>query len=325
MQRRHFGVVTVAAAASLAAPMLRAQTLPKGPIRIEVGFPPGGGTDALARVIGHKLGEMWNISILIDNKAGAAGVIAADYTAKQSPDGNTLLMAHINSHALAPSLVPKLSYDAEHDFVPIALVGVTPNLLICNEAQPAKTVKDIVALCKAKPGQISFASAGGGSAQHLALEMFKLRAGIDALHVPYKGSAPAITDLIGGQVNYCFETMTAATPHVKSGKVIAIAQTRTKRAKSYPNVPTMDESGFPGFDATTWYGLVGPAKLPQAMAQRMNEDINKVMQMPDVMEKFELYGAEDGGGSPERFAQFMRAERVKWAKVIKEAKVQVDA
>jgi len=155
--------------------------------------------------------------------------------------------------------------------------------------------------------------------------MFKLRAGIDALHVPYKGSAPAITDLIGGQVNYCFETMTAATPHVKSGKVIAIAQTRTKRAKSYPNVPTMDESGFPGFDATTWYGLVGPAKLPQAMAQRMNEDINKVMQMPDVMEKFELYGAEDGGGSPERFAQFMRAERVKWAKVIKEAKVQVDA
>ncbi len=325
MQRRSFNTALVGAASSMAAPMLRAQTLPSGPIRIMVGFPPGGGTDALARVVGLRLGEMWKTAIVIENKAGAAGVIAADYVAKQAPDGNTLLMAHINSHALAPSLVPKLGYNAERDFVPIALVGVTPNLLVCNEAQPAKTVKDLVALCKAQPGHISFASAGGGSAQHLALEMFKLRAGIFALHVPYKGSAPALTDLIGGQVNYCFETMTAATPHVKGGKLVAIAQTRVKRAKAYPNVPTMDESGFPGFDATTWYGLVGPAKMPAAYAKRMNEDINKVMALPEVMEKFEQYGAEDGGGSPERFADFMRAERVKWAKVIKDAKVQVDA
>ncbi|MFB0899901.1 MAG: tripartite tricarboxylate transporter substrate-binding protein, partial [Polaromonas sp.] len=212
-------------------------------------------------------------------------------------------------------------YVVERDFVPIALVGVTPNLLICNEAQPAKTVKDLVELCKKNPGNISFASAGGGSAQHLALEMFKLRAGIDALHVPYKGSGPALIDLIGGQVNYCFETMTSATPHVKSGKAIAIAQTRTKRAKGHPNVPTMDESGFPGFDATTWYGLVGPGKLPQAMAKRMNDDINRVMVMPDVMERFEQYGAEDGGGSTERFAEFIKIEQTKWAKVIKQAKV----
>ncbi len=325
MQRRSFNTALVAAASSMAAPMLRAQSLPSGPIRIVVGFPPGGGTDALARVVGQKLGELWKTAILIENKAGAAGVIAADYVSKQAPDGNTLLMAHINSHALAPSLVPKLGYNAERDFTPIALVGVTPNLLVCNEAQPAKTVKDLVALCKAQPGHISFASAGGGSAQHLALEMFKLRAGIFALHVPYKGSAPALTDLIGGQVNYCFETMTAATPHVKGGKLIAIAQTRVKRAKAYPNVPTMHESGFPGFDATTWYGLVGPAKLPPAFAKRMNEDVNKVMALPEVMEKFEQYGAEDGGGSPERFADFMRVERVKWAKVIKDAKVQVDS
>ncbi|MES2399416.1 MAG: tripartite tricarboxylate transporter substrate binding protein, partial [Pseudomonadota bacterium] len=280
MQRRTILTAAAAGAAIVAAPWLRAQNLPSGPIRIVVGFPPGGGTDALARVVGQKLSVMWNIPVLIENKAGAAGVIAADYVAKQPSDGNTLLMAHINSHALAPSLVPKLGYVVERDFVPIALVGVTPNLLICNEAQPAKTVKDLVALCKAQPGKISFASAGGGSAQHLALEMFKLRAGINALHVPYKGSGPAINDLLGGQVNYCFETMTSATPHVKGGKAIAIAQTRVKRAKGHPTVPTMDESGFPGFDATTWYGLVGPGKLPQLIAKRMNEDINKVMQMP---------------------------------------------
>jgi tripartite-type tricarboxylate transporter receptor subunit TctC len=252
-------------------------------------------------------------------------VIAADYVAKQPADGNTLLMAHINSHAIAPSLQPKLGYQIERDFTPIALVGVTPNLLICNAQQPAKTVQDLVALCKQQPGKISFASAGGGSAQHLALEMFKLRAGIDALHVPYKGSGPALTDLIGGQVQYCFETMTSATPHVKAGKAIALAQTRTKRAKGHPTVPTMDEQGFAGFDATTWYGMVAPGRLPAAMVKRMNEDMNRVMAMPDVIEKFEQYGAEDGGGTPEKFAEFIRSEQQKWARVVKDAKVQVDA
>ena len=186
-------------------------------------------------------------------------------------------------------------------------------------------MKDLVALCKANPGKISFASAGGGSAQHFALEMFKLQAQIFALHVPYRGSAPALTDLIGGQVNYCFETMTSATPFVKSGKVVALAQTRLKRAKSHPNVPTMAESGFPGFEATVWYGLMGPGKMPPAMAQRMNEDVNKVLAMPDVQEKMEQYGAEDGGGSIEKFASFIKAEQQKWAQVAKAANVKADA
>lgn len=322
MHRRTF---VTAAAATLAAPMLHAQTLPSGPVRIVVGFPPGGGTDALARVVGQKLATMWNLSVVIENKAGAAGVIAADFVSKQPGDGNTLLMAHINSHALAPAMGLKLNYNAEKDFVPISMVGVTPMLLICNPDQPAKTVKDLVALCKANPGKISFASAGGGSAQHFALEMFKLRAQIFALHVPYRGSAPALTDLIGGQVNYCFETMTSATPFVKSGKVVALAQTRLKRAKSYPNVPTMAESGFPGFEATVWYGLMGPGKMPPAMAQRMNEDVNKVLAMPDVQEKMEQYGAEDGGGSIEKFASYIKDEQQKWAQVAKAANVKVDA
>jgi tripartite-type tricarboxylate transporter receptor subunit TctC len=186
-------------------------------------------------------------------------------------------------------------------------------------------VKDLVALCKAKPGQVSFGSAGAGSAQHLALEMFKLQAKVDALHVPYKGSGPLLTDLMGGQIQYCFETMTAATPHVQSGKVIAMAQTRLKRAKGHPTVPTMQEQGFEGFDATTWYGLVGPGKLPRAIAQKINADVNTVLAMPDVQERMDAYGAEDGGGSTEKFAQFIHSEIAKWAKVVKDADVKVDS
>lgn len=322
MQRRTF---MTGVAASIALPMARAQaSLPTGPIRIVVGFAPGGGTDALARVMAQKLAPLWNTQVIVENKAGASGMIAAEYVARQPSDGTTLHMAHINSHALAPALGMKMGYQPERDFTPIMLVGVTPNLLICNEAQPAKTVKDLVDLCKKNPGKISFGSAGNGSAQHLALEMFKLRAKVDAIHVPYKGSGPMLTDLIGGQIQYSFDTMTAATPHVKSGKAIAIAQTRLKRAKSYPNVPTMHESGFPGFEATTWYGLVGPGKLPTAIAQRMNEDMNKVFAMADVQEKFEQFGAEDGGGSREKFAKFMQDELKTWSKVVKDAGVKVE-
>ena len=324
MQRRTFVTAGAATAASLAAPMLWAQNLPTGPVRIIVGFAPGGGTDILARVIGQKLGVMWNTQVIIENRAGASGTIAADFVSKQPGDGNTLLMAHINSQAISPALV-KLNYDPEKDFQSIVLVGVTPNLLICNQQQPAKTVKDLVELCRANPGNISFGSAGNGSAQHLALEMFMLAAKVKAIHVPYKGSGPMLTDLIGGTIQYSFDTMTAATPHVKGGKAIAIAQTREKRASAYPDVPTMAESGFPGFEATTWYGLVGPGKMPMAMAKRMNEDINKVLVMPDVVEKLEASGAEEGGGSTEKFTQFTQAEIKKWAKVIKDGGVKGDA
>ncbi len=321
MQRRSF----IAAASTLAAPAVLAQEWPSGPVRIVVGFPPGGGTDALARVVAQKLTLMWGQQVIVENKAGVAGVLAAEYVAGQPGDGSTLLMAHINSHALAPSLQPKLRYNIERDFTPIVLVGVTPNLLIASSAQGAKTVKDVVALCKAKPGAVSFGSAGSGSAQHLALEMFKLRAKVDAMHVPYKGSGPLLTDLIGGQIQYSFETMTAATPHVKNGRVVAIAQTRTKRAKGHPNVPTMQEEGFDGFEATTWYGLAGPGKLSAGITNKINRDVNTILAMPDVQEKLDTYGAEDGGGTPEKFAQFIRSEQEKWARVVKDANVKIEA
>lgn len=325
MQRRSLIQAAGAAAATLGVPRVFAQEWPNGPVRIVVGFPPGGGTDALARVVAQKLTTMWNQSVIVENKAGVAGVLAAEYVSTQPSDGSTLLMAHINSHALAPTLQPRLRYSVERDFVPIVLVGVTPNLLIAGPAQKAVAVKDIVALCAAEPGKVSFGSAGAGSAQHLALEMFKLQAKVDAMHVPYKGSGPLLADLMGNQIQYSFETMTAATPHVKSGKVTAVAQTRLKRAKGHPSVPTMQEQGFEGFEATTWYGLAGPGKLPTPIADKINRDVNTVLAMPDVQERLDTYGAEDGGGSREKFRQFIASEIQKWGRVVRDGNVKVDA
>ena len=325
MHRRHLIKAAGAAAAVLGAPRVFAQEWPNGPVRIVVGFPPGGGTDALARVVAQKLTLIWNQPVIVENKAGVAGVLAAEYVSQQPSDGSTLLMAHINSHALAPTLQSKLRYSVERDFVPVVLVGVTPNLLIASPQQKALAVKDIVSQCAAAPGQVSFGSAGAGSAQHLALEMFKLQARVDALHVPYKGSGPLLADLMGSQIQYSFETMTAATPHVKSGKVIAVAQTRLKRAPGHPNVPTMHEQGFDGFEATTWYGLAGPGKLPSGIADKINRDVNTVLAMPDVQERLDTYGAEDGGGSREKFRQFIGSEIEKWARVVKDGKVRIDA
>jgi tripartite-type tricarboxylate transporter receptor subunit TctC len=325
MQRRRFIASTLAASAALPFVTVRAQTapLPTAPVRIVVGFPPGGGTDVMARVMAQKLATLWGVPVTVENKAGAGGVIAAEYVAKQPNNGTTLLMTNISNHAIAPALYPTLGYVVERDFTPLVLVGVTPNLLICNPSKPARTVKDLVALCRDKPGTVTFGSSGAGASQHLAIELFKLRAGVDALHVPYRGSGPMLTDLIGGQIDYSFETMTSATPHVASGKLVAIAQTRPRRSKAHPEVPTVAELGYPGFDASTWYGLVGPAQMNAAMVQRMNDDFNRVLAMPDVAEKLASYGAEDGGGSAAKFAEFIGTEKDKWAKVVKEAKVTV--
>ena len=324
MQRRLLLQAAAGTAAAVALPATRAQAWPSGPIRIVVGFPPGGGADALARVVGQKLSETWKQPVVIENKAGASGTLAAEYVAQQASDGTTLLLSTINSQALAPAVMAKLRYHPERDFVPVALLGVTPNLLIAGATQPAKTVKDIVALCKATPGKVTFGSAGPGTIQHFALELFKLRSKVDALHVPYKGSGPLLTDLIGGQIQYSFESMTAATPHVKSGRVVAIAQTRSKRVAAYAGVPTMQEQGFAGFETFNWYGLSGPGKLPSPIAQKMNRDIQAVLALADVREKFESFGVEDGGGTPERFAELQRSEIAKWAKVAKEANVRMD-
>jgi tripartite-type tricarboxylate transporter receptor subunit TctC len=328
MQRRLFlsATATTAAAACglVAAPLTAvAQGLPRGPVRIVVGFPPGGGTDVVARVIAQQLAILWGIPVLVENRAGAAGVIAAGYVAKLPADGSTLLMTNFSNHAVAPSLYPKLDYVIERDFTPIMLVGIVPSILVCRPNQPAQTVQAIIERCRATPGSVSFGSAGPGSVQHLALEMFKLRAGIDALHVPYKGSAPMITDLIGGQIDYSFETMSSAAPHVASGKLLPIAQTRLRPAAAMPKLPTLAESGFAGFDASTWYGLAGPGQMDTALVKRMNDDFNRVLLMPAVADKLLTFGAEDGGGTPAQFAAFIDTEKGKWAKVIRDAKVSI--
>ena len=318
MKRRAFAAAAVAATV---APVAMAQALPTTPVRLVVGFPPGGGTDVLARLLAHKLGPMWGTTVIVDNRAGASGTIAADQVARVAADGATLLMAHVSSHGIAPGLPKKLGYSAERDFTAISLVGATPQMLICGADQPVKTVPGLIDLCRKNPGKIIFGSAGSGSAQHLALELFRLQAKVDVLHVPYKGSAPLVNDMLGGQIQYSFEGMTTATPLVRDGRMAALAQTRPRRSKTHPTVPTLAELGFAGFDASIWFGLVAPRGLPPALVARMNADVNTVLAMPDVVDKLEQYGAEDGGGSPQRFDEFMRQERAKWAQVIKSANV----
>ncbi|MEH3087749.1 MAG: tripartite tricarboxylate transporter substrate binding protein [Xylophilus ampelinus] len=328
MHRRHF---SLAAGALLAAPLWTARparasadALPAGPVRIVVGFAPGGGTDVLARVIGQKLAQMWNVSVMVENRPGATGAIAADFVAKQPPDGATLLMAHVNSHAIAPALLQGVRYDPRRDFTAITLVGVTPNMLTCSTQQKVRTVAEVVELCRRKPGAVTFGSSGIGSAQHLAFEMLKLAAKIDAVHVPYKGSGPLVVDLLGGQIDYAFDTMTAATPFVKQGKVVAIAQTRLQRAASHPTVPTLAESGFPGLDAASWYGLVGPRGMDPGLVRRMGEDVNRVLAQPDVAARLAEFGAEDAGGPPAKFAAFIDSEYAKWGRVVREAGVKAE-
>lgn len=319
MKRRTF---LMGGAALLASPWVLGSSLPKGTVKITVGWAPGGGTDVFARIVGQKLGELWGRTVIIENKPGATGMLAAEMFSKtRYANDVNLLMAHVNTHAIAPHIFKTVSYDPLHDFAPVALIGATPHILVTSGKHAHASLSDVVALCKSNPGAVSFGSSGTGSVQHLAAEMFNMAAQVESMHVPYRGSGPMQTDLIGGQIDFSFDTMTAATAQVKGNKLHAIAQTRVRRAKGFPDVPTMDEQGFTGFDASSWYGLVGPAGMPQELAMTINADVNKVLNMPDVIERFDGYGVEDGGGSIEQFASFMATEYDKWGKVVLAAKI----
>lgn len=324
MKRRSF---LLGASALLASPMLMAaNSLPQGTIKITVGWAPGGGTDVFARIVGSKLSELWDRPVVVENKPGATGMLAAEQFSKirHSKDLN-LLMAHVNTHAIAPHIFKTVTYDPLKDYAPIALIGATPHLLVANDRYKGDSIADVVQMCKKAPGTVSFGSSGTGSVQHLAAEMFNMAAKVESIHVPYRGSGPMHTDLIGGQIDFSFDTMTASTAQVKGGKLFAIAQTRLKRAKGFPDVPTMDEQGFKGFDASSWYGVVGPADMPKDLAISINTDINKVLLMPDVIERFDSYGVEDGGGSVDDFASFMAVEYEKWGKVVRAANIRADS
>jgi tripartite-type tricarboxylate transporter receptor subunit TctC len=303
---------------------LMAQQYPAKPIRIVVGFAPGGGTDIVSRIIGQKMTESWGQPVLVDNRAGATGTIGADIVAKAAPDGYTLLMGHVNSHGIAPNLFKKLPYDAERDFSMVAYVGYVPNVFVIHPSIPAQNVKELIALAKAKPGTLNYASSGVGSTQHLAGELFSLLAGVNIVHVPYKGSGPAVIDLIAGHVSMNFDTMPPVLPHVKSGRLRALALTTPKRSPQMPTVPTMIEVGLKGFDMTNWYGVMAPAKTSRDTVMKLNAEINRVVMLPDAKSKLEEAGTQLDPMSPEQFATFLHGEIAKYAKLVKAANVTLD-
>lgn len=319
-------VKTTLAASVLAATAAGAAAAdyPSKPIRLVVPFAPGGTTDFLARTIGQKLGTNLGVSVVVENRPGAGGNIGSDNVAKSEPDGYSLLLGTVGTHSINPSLYRKMPYDHVKDFAPITRVAVVPNLLVAHPGVPAKSVKELIALAKSKPGNLSFASSGNGSSVHLSGELFKSMAGVDLLHVPYKGSGPAITDLVGGQVNLMFDNMPSVMPHVKAGRLQPIAVTTAKRSPALPNVPTIAEAGVPGYESTAWFGLWAPAGTPPAVLSKLHAEVAKVLKSPDVVERLSSQGAEPVIDTPEQFAAYIKAETAKWAKVVKESGAQVD-
>ena len=297
---------------------------PTQPVKLIVPFAPGGTSDVLAREIAARLQVALKQTVVVDNKAGAGGVLGADSVAKAAPDGYTVLLGTIATHAINPALMPKMPYKADRDFAPVILLGKISNVLLIGPGAQARTVKDIVAAAKAKPGDITFASAGQGTSQHLSGEVFRLMTGADLTHVPYKGSAPAIQDVMGGQVPMSFETVTVALPQIKAGKVKAVAVTSAKRSAQLPDVPTLAESGVPGFDVSSWQALYLPAGTPPAIVAKLNAEVQKIVAQPEVKAKMESLGLEYAPNSPAQFTEFQKAEQARWAKVIKDGNDKPD-
>jgi len=309
---------------ALSAAVAAAQPYPSKPIRLVVPFPAGGTTDILAREVGQRLSLSLGQPVVIDNRPGAAGNIGSELVAKSAPDGYTLLMATVGTHAINPNLYARIPYDHVKDFAPVVLVAGVPNVLEVTPSLPVHSVADLIKLAKEKPGQINFASSGSGTSIHLSGELFKTMADVDMTHVPYKGSAPAITDLIGGQVQVMFDNLPSSLQQIKAGKLRAIAVTSAQRAPALPDVPTIAESGLPGFEATSWFGIVAPAGTPPTIIARINADVNQWLQSSEAKEKLLAQGAVAAGGSPEQFAAYIHAETEKWARVVKASGAKVD-
>ena len=298
-------------------------TWPSRPIKIMVPFAAGGTSDILARVLGEKLSKALDTPVLVDNKPGAGGVVGADFVAKARPNGYTLLLGTISSHAINPALRPSMPYDAAKDFAPVILLGSISNVLIVGASQPYKTVAEVIAAAKKDPARpLNFGSSGQGSSQHMSGEMFKLMTGGGLTHVPYRGSAPAIQALMGGEIPMSFETVTVALPQIKAGKVRALAVTAAKRTQLLPDVPTMQEAGVAGFDVASWQAVYAPAGTPASIVQRLNTEIEKILAQPDVKEKMESLGLEHTPNSSKQFAAFNKSEIAKWNKVVKEGDVK---
>jgi tripartite-type tricarboxylate transporter receptor subunit TctC len=302
----------------------QAQTYPAKPIKLIVPFPPGGGTDLFSRTIGQKLAETLKWVVVVENKPGVGGNLGVEQAAKAPPDGYTVVMGQTSNLAINPTLFPKLPYDPIKDLTPITLVASAPLVLVVAANSPFKSLADVVAAAKAKPGDITFASPGNGTVAHLTGELFQNAAGVKFQHVPYKGSSQALTDLMGGQVQIFMSSVPTALSQIKGGKLRAIAVTGAKRTSELPNVPTIAESGYKGFDATTWFGLLVPAKTPPEIVKRLNTEVNKILKDPEVRAKLASEGGDVLGGSPEEFATLLKADIGRWGKVVKDSGAKVD-
>jgi tripartite-type tricarboxylate transporter receptor subunit TctC len=294
-----------------------AQAFPNKPVRLVVPFPPGGPLDTVGRALAQKLTEAWGQSVIVDNRPGAGGNIGADLVAKAAPDGYTVVMGALSTHAVNPSLYAKMPYDAVKDFAPITLVAITPNVLVVNPSLPVNSVRELIAYAKANPGKLAFGSGSNGSAGHLAGELFKADTGTDLLHVPFKGAAPAMQALLSGDIQLMFDNLASASAQVKAGKLKALAVTTARRSPLAPDLPTMAESGVPGFDISTWFGLLAPAGTPPEIVGRWNAEVGRILRTPEMRERLTAMGAEPAPDTPAEFAQFIASEAAKYARIVK--------
>lgn len=297
-----------------------AQSYPVKPVRLLVGFAPSGGVDVSARIVASKLTELWSQPVLIDNRAGAGGTIATDIVAKAPPDGYTLLFCGIWSHGVAPSLYKHLPYDHYKDFAPVSMVGTTPNVLVVNPSLPVKSVSEFIAYTKANSGKVIVASPGVGSSPHMTMELFRLTTGIEIVHVPYKGGAPALADLLGGHIPAMFDNMSSQLAVMKAGRTRALAVTSPKRSVHLPDVPTMREAGVP-IEVTVWYGVCAPSGVAKPIIAKLNADVKRALSAQDVQRRLSDVGVDAAASTPEQFAAFIRSETETWARVVRDAKV----
>lgn len=301
-----------------------AQSFPSKPIKIVVPFPPGGFNDVLGRTLAQEFQKAWNQPVLVDNRPGGNTIIGSDLVAKSAPDGYTLLVVALPFSVLPSLFAGKLPFDVQRDFAPVSLCAGSPNMLVVNPSLPVNNVKELIALAKSQPGKLTYASAGNGTSNHVSAEYFKMLTGTDMLHIPYKGSAPSVADLIGGQVDMLFDNVPNVIQHVKAGKLKPLAVTSTMRSFQAPEVPTMQEAGVPDYEVNVWFGLLATAGTPPDVVAKLSAETVRVLNLPEVRERFRTLGVEVIASSPEQFAQHLRSEIAKWGRVVREAKIRVD-
>jgi tripartite-type tricarboxylate transporter receptor subunit TctC len=301
-----------------------AQPYPAKPVRVIVPYPPGGGNDTLGRLFAAKLGARLGQPFLVENRPGAGTMIGTEAAAKSAPDGHTILLSSIATHALSPNLYSRVPYDPIADFAPITLLGIAPTVLVINQEVPAKSLQELISLAKTKPGTLAYASGGNGTPPHINAEVFKSVAGVDLLHVAYKGGGPALTDLIAGRVHVMLDTAASAMPHVRAGKLRALALSAAKRSAEYPDLPTFAEAGLPAYDTNAWYSMHAPAGTPPEIVRRLNGELVAILKDADILARFKQLSTEPVGNSPEAFASFVKAELDKYARIIKAAGIKLD-